>query len=173
MPHLDFYFNDEERIELVDYILSKGSKIIPDKKYLTKEYEVIRSVDDYIVSMKERECSFFILDEGYTFEELSFSSVELEVGLRYYINQRHGGPYIDICFYLGYASDAIIPCKRSNIDHYSKFMYNYSYDEFKTPEALKAYYKDLSKFINKKCQKIKKDGFNFVVSKEVLKTIKL
>ena len=43
MPGFNFSFNDAERIELVEFILSKGTQFVHDTLYPSKTFEVISS----------------------------------------------------------------------------------------------------------------------------------
>jgi len=171
MAEISFYINDKERTELIEFILSKGTEVVPDILYPTKRYKVISSVEHYISAMEKDMCKYFLLDDNYTFEPLDFLEIDFESGNQYKISQRIGGPYIDLSFYLGYSDDATIPYKRSWLDHYARFIHYKSYEEFKAPEELKAYYKEIVKFIKGKCKSVKKNGRTYWVSKEVLKEI--
>lgn len=171
MPEFNFYINDNERVELISYILSLGTKIVPDELYSTEEYKILQTVEDYFDYMRKGECKFFLLNNYYTIEPLINKKNRFIEKPSYSICQRKGGPYIDLFFYLGYSSDATIPYKRSVIDHYARFIYYNSYDEYYSPEELKSFYKDLVKFIKAKCKSFKKNSKIYWISKEVLNEI--
>lgn len=76
-------------------------------------------------------------------------------GNKYNINQRKGGPYIDLFFYRGFSEDAVVRYKSSELDIYSKFIHVDSYEEFKAKEDLIAYYKLIENNIRKNSKIIK------------------
>lgn len=171
MAEFNFYINDKERIEVISYILSKGTRIIPDNGYQSEQYRVIQSLNDYIEGVKKEEHKYFLIDDLFTFEPLLNNKNRFREKPLYSIEQRKGGPYIDLCFFLGYSQDTVIPYKRSWLDYYSRFIHYNSYEEYKAPEELKLYFKDLVRFIKTKCKSIKKNGKTFWISNEVLNEI--
>jgi len=88
---------------------------------------------------------------------------------KYYITQRYGGPYIRFGFYRGYADDAPIKYKCTELFHYPRYIhYNdfETYEEFPATGELKAYYKMIIKFLKSKCRQITaKNGKKYWVSK--------
>jgi hypothetical protein len=44
-------------------------------------------------------------------------------GNKYNINQRKGGPYIDLFFYRGFSEDAVVRYKSSELDIYGKIIH--------------------------------------------------
>lgn len=161
MAEFNFYINDKERVELIGYILSKGAKIVPDDRYSAEQYKIIRSVQEYNTSMDNKKCKFFLLDESYTIEPIINSKNKFSEKLLYSIEQRKGGPYIDLFFFLGYSEDATIPYKRSWLSYYSRFIHYNSYEEYKAPKELISYFNDLVRFIKTKCKFVKKTGRRF------------
>lgn len=171
MAEFNFYITDNEREELIGFILSNDSKLIPDKGYSSGQYDEVKTLEDYLKRAETGECKYFIVDGRFTFEPMIITKNRFSQKPLYSIYQRKGGPYIDLAFYLGYAEDATIPYKRSWLDHYARFIHYNSYEEFKAPEELKVYFKTLVKFIKAKCKSIKKNGRIYWVSKNVLKEI--
>lgn len=171
MAEFNFYINEKERAELISYILSKGTKIVPDAMYSTEEYLILNSIEDYFHAMNIGECKFFLLDNIYTKEPILNSRNRFSEKPIYSIEQRKGGPYIDLFFFLGHSSDAIFPYKRSWLSYYDRFIHYNSYEEFKVPESLKVYFRDLVRFIKTICRSVKRSGKTFWVSEEVLEEI--
>jgi hypothetical protein len=173
MPEFNFYFNDAERRELVEFILSKGTQIVADSLYPSKKFEVISSLEDYNNAMENEKCKYFLLDSSYTTEPLDFQEIDFDEGSKFKISQRVGGPYIDLFFFSGYSDDAEILFKRSWLDHYARFLHQNSNDEYKVSEELKTYYKDIVRYIKSKCNSIKKNGSTYWISNEVLEEMNL
>jgi hypothetical protein len=88
---------------------------------------------------------------------------------KYYINQRHGGPYIHFLFSRGYADDAPIKYKCTEFFHYPSYIhYNdfETFERFPATKELKTYYRMIVKFLKAKCRQITaKDGEKYWVSK--------
>ncbi|KFF11145.1 hypothetical protein [Flavobacterium hydatis] len=171
MTLFNFYVNDEERKELINFILSRLTKIIPDVLYESKEYKTVENVQDFNKCMENKDIRYFLLDSSYVIEDLDFLEIIIENNARYKISQRIGGPYLDLVFYLGHAEDATIPYKRSELDFYPRFIHLNSTEEFKATTELKSYYSDVVKFIKTRCRSVKRNGKLYWISKEVLKEI--
>jgi hypothetical protein len=88
---------------------------------------------------------------------------------KYYINQRHGGPYIHFLFPPEYADDAPIKYKSTYFFHYPSFIHYNDFEifeRFPATKELKAYYRMIVKFLKAKCRQITaKDGEKYWVSK--------
>jgi hypothetical protein len=167
MPEFDFFMTDNERSELISFIIAKGARIIPDKRYPSEKYLSFLSIEDYYDSIAKGECKFFILNDSFSFEPLINSKNRFSTEPFYSIDQRKGGPYIDLIFYLGHSEDAIIPYKRSVLSYYNKFIHYNSSDELKAPDSLKAFYKILTQFVKSKCKSVKKSGKTYWMSEKV------
>ena len=46
MAEFNFYITDKEREEFIDFILSKGSALIPDNSYSTSEFYEIKTLEE-------------------------------------------------------------------------------------------------------------------------------
>ena len=168
MPQFKFYINDSERKDLINYILSKGTKIIPALLYPTDKYITLSNTEEFFNHLKNQEIGFYLMDNSFELEPLVVSKNRFFEEPKFSIVQRKGGPYIDIDFYLGYADDAKVLYKCSIIDHYARFIHYDSYEEFRVSENLKDYYKDVIRFIKTLCKCVKKDGKMYWISKSVI-----
>jgi hypothetical protein len=171
MPDLKFYFSQEERIELVRYLLEENFTIVKVKEYLHPKYDTVDSVEAFIDAYSQDEIRFFLLRGDYTFEALEF--VQLKSRPFYFIDQRVGGPYIDLSFYLGFAKDALIKYKSSWISHYPRYIHVGQTEEFEVPIELKTAYTKITKFIKARSSKVLVNGLNFIVSKSVLSELEM
>jgi len=171
MAEFNFYITDKEREELISFIFSKGSILIPDNDYSSGQHDEVKTLEDYLKRASSGEHKYFIVDDTFTFEPMIITKNKFSEKPLYSIYQRKGGPYIDLLFYLGYAEDATIPYKSCWLDHYARFIHYNSYEEFKATEELKVYFKNLVKFVKSKSKLVKKHGRTYWVSKEVLRQI--
>lgn len=167
MARLEFYFNEDERKELINFILSSDTKIIPDILYNTPHYYVITKLSEFEYYSQNGASRFFLVNSNYTSKPLNFIEINVEEEVRFKIKQRCGGPYIDLVFYFGHAADAIVKYKMSIIDYYSKFLNNDGI-EFASPSQLKNYYLEISRFIKSKSKNILVQNQKKIISKKVL-----
>jgi hypothetical protein len=166
---MDFYFNDNEIEELFRYINFKNGQLIPDIVFNSDQYIVLSTYEDFFKCQQTETTHFFLKAESFSIEPLVVTRNQFMKCEKYTLNQREGGPYIDLMFFRGYAEDAIIQYKASNIDIYPKFIHAHGNTEFEATNELKEYYNDIVKYIRSKCKIIKKKNKKYWISKEVLK----
>lgn len=109
-----------------------------------------------VLFLRSQTIHFFLISDSFQIERLLVTENRyIEEGNKYSINQRKGGPYIDLFFYRGFSEDATVKYKRSEIDIYGKFIHVNSCEEFKATEELIAYYKLIENYIRKNSKRIK------------------
>lgn len=170
---MDFYFDDADRCELLEFILSDKGKLIPDLLYDDELYTEVFDCKSLETYLKQDISHYFLLNEQFYEEPLVLSKNRFLSEEKYYINQRKGGPYMDFSFYTGFANDSVVPFKRSIIELYPKFIHYNSNIEFKASVEVKAYYQKLTKYIKSKCRSINTRNKNYFVSKKVIDKIGL
>lgn len=168
MPQTVFYFNDQDIEDLFNFIQLKGGKFVPDIFFASSEYITIDNVNSFNHYRAKETTHFFITDETYTSKALVISRNRYIEEPKYMINQRKGGPYIDLSFYRGYSDDSTILYKKSYIELYSKFIHSHGDEEFEASNEVKDYYKDLVKYIKSKCKVITKNDKKHLVSTKVI-----
>ncbi|MDR2586479.1 MAG: fibrobacter succinogenes major paralogous domain-containing protein [Prevotellaceae bacterium] len=194
MPEMKFYITDDERMELFDFITSNDGIFISSVWHSKPEAIRIQSKEEFIKFIDEIKIGFYVISprfqteplifnrfgekdeycimQGFRTEPLIFEQLVEKKGQsegKYYIMHRRGGPYIDFGFYRGYADDAPIKYKCTDISHYPSYT---RYDDFETYERFpvsnefKAYYRMAVKFLKSKCRQITaKNGYKYWVSK--------
>ncbi|WP_139302413.1 hypothetical protein [Mucilaginibacter polytrichastri] len=168
---MEFFFNNDERKELFNFIQLKGGLLIPDVFFKSEEYVPIVDYEEFSRFQRTETTHFFLIADEFVIEPLKVSRNRFVEEPKYAINQRKGGPYIDLSFYRGHANDAKIPYMGSVIDIYSKFIHVGNHEEFKAPDKLRGYFKDIVKYIKSKCVVVEKGGKKYWISTEVLKEI--
>jgi hypothetical protein len=169
---MEFYFNDLDRKELFNFIQLKGGIFIPDIFFDSEEYKTISDYAEFIRFQEKDTGHFFLTDKSFLLEPLVLSKNRFTKELKYSINQRKGGPYIDFSFYRGHANDSIISYKASTIDIYPKFIHYDSYSEFKATNELKDYYNNIVKYIKSRCNVVIKQEKKHWISTQVLEEMK-
>jgi hypothetical protein len=172
MAMTEFYFNDLEIRKLVEFINSLGGKIIPDILYDQAEYRILKDYEEFNIILNDQTVHFFVIDNSFMKEDLKVTRNRYLEDNKYYINQRKGGPYIDLFFFRGFSDDAIIKYKRSEISTYSKFIHFEGHEEFKATDELIEYYKYILAYIKKNSKRVKINNRYFNIGLEVLDEIK-
>ncbi|WP_286776782.1 hypothetical protein [Sphingobacterium sp. UBA2074] len=172
---MEFYFNDNEIKNLFEFLMSIEGKLIPDLLYEDSNYRILRNYEDFDSILKYQTVHFFLISDSFQIERLLVTENRyIKGGNKYGINQRKGGPYIDLFFYRGFSEDATVKYKRSEIDIYGKFIHVNSSQEFKATEELTVYYKLIVDYIRKRSKRIKIGtkkhyiGFELLNDKEFL-----
>jgi hypothetical protein len=171
MAQIEFYYNKNEWKELFEYLQINKSKLIPDVFYDTEQYYMISDFEEFIKYQEYKTVHFFLINDIFTLEPLIISLNRYTKEPKYKVNQRTGGPYIDISYYRGFAADAVIPYKATYLEYYPNFIHFNSSDEFKASDELKEYYLNLVKFVKKKCTVVKKGNKKYLIGHEVFKEI--
>lgn len=170
-----FYINDEERKKLFDFLQSNQIYLVPDKKYKSPQYEIVKNNAAFSYLIKNVTIRFFAISEKFSKYSLFIERNEFITNEEaYYISQKYGGPYFDIGLYRGYAEDAVIKYKVTWISHLPRFIkLQEQYEEFKATDELKEYFKITIKFLKTFCNKITINNKTYWVSKEVCKELDL
>ena len=147
MAQINFYMTDYERIDLFCYICRQGGGLIPNLLYQTDSYNTVAHVEQFVNIQQNESVHFFIISPSFQIEPLIMSKNCFFEESIYSIYQRKGGPYIDISFYRGFADDAVVKYKCTNLDYYGRFIHYNNHDEFKATEELKAFYNLIVKYV--------------------------
>lgn len=150
MPELDFLFNNDDEIKLLEYLFKTKCMLVIDKHYLSEEPVIIKEFREY-KNLNYDNLQFFIINEKYSNHSLVFRGFEKENNRYYYISQREGCPTIDLSIYhennepfVGHASIS-----------YHSTIFNIENKLFeKIPNELKGMFKDITKIIKMDSKKI-------------------
>ncbi len=170
---MDFYFNNNEIKELFWYINFKDGQLIPDIAFNSDQYTVISTYEDFYKCQQTETAHFFLIAKDFYIESLVVTRNRFMKGEKYTVNQREGGPYIDLMFFREYPEDAVIHHKASTIDIYAKFIHAHDNAEFKATNELKEYYSDIVRYIKSKCKIIKLNNKKYWIGKEALKELQI
>ncbi|MDR0515656.1 MAG: hypothetical protein LBH25_01265, partial [Fibromonadaceae bacterium] len=153
MPEIEFYITDDERMELFDYVTSNEGMFVPDLWYNKPEGIRIQSKAELIKCIDELVVGFYVISSRFQTEPLMLDALgksnEKFIMERFqtepfifaqhiekkgqgegkcFIMQRYGGPYISFSFYRGYADDAPIKCKCTDISHYARYIHHNDFE---------------------------------------------
>jgi hypothetical protein len=94
MPQIDFFLNEDERIQLIQYAFKIGCKVIPDLHYHNDEFETAIDLESYLKFCSDSPF-LFLINKKYSFYPLEFDFYEETNTRIYFIKKRYGGPSID------------------------------------------------------------------------------
>jgi len=193
MAEMEFYLTDGDRAELFDFIIDNDGAFVPGLWYGKPEGIRIRSNAELMQCLDAKIISFFVISPRFQTEPLllrgfgkyderfdpkrhnypmrTFQTEPLTPGQlvkeepdgKYYLNQRYGGPYIHVSFYLGYADNKDTPIKYKStwLSHYPSHIHyddHEAYERFPASKELKAYYRMIAKFLKSKCREVTVNG---------------
>lgn len=171
---MQFYITDEERMDLFEFISKNNGFFVPKLIYDTPKIKQIQTKEELIKCIYAQVIGFFILSPCFQIEPLTFHQFDDEYEwckFKYSLNQRTGGPYIAVGFFRGFADDAPIKYKCTEIFYYARYLHydwETNFGEFPATEELKAYYKMIVNFLKSKCRQIiAKNGKKYWVSRSL------
>lgn len=172
MAEQKVYISDQDRKDLFDFILLNGGQVVPNLMYKTNEYVTVNDSSKFLDIVEKETVRFFILSNAFSTKPLIIEQNQFSAEPIFSINQRTGGPYINLALYRGFAEDATIRHKSTYIHIYPKYINPDNYfEEFKASEELKAYYKMLVKFLKSKCKSVQIKGKRYWIGKSTLEDI--
>lgn len=168
MPESNYYIEDRLRRQLFSYLQSTGCTVIPDLLYSGRKYFEIKDEDSFIECIEDKTVRFFIINPLFTFQKLILEENRFIEESKFSIVQRKGGPHLNLACYRGFSEDSVPKIKRTNIHYYPKYINSENYfEEYKAPESLKEYYKNLNKFVRSKCNAVKIGTKSYYLDKDL------
>ena len=153
MAQCDLFLTRADESPLVDYVLSTGGCFVSAVHYDKPSYPEIRSKDTY-ATFREMKPFFYILHPSFLRTDLEIRRLHEDDPSRgYFIMQRNGGPAIHLVCPGEYTEGAQAFIAPGFLSHYPTFWNPETGMNEKVPGTLRAYYKDLLKFIKKGAKK--------------------
>ncbi len=91
MPEFKFYICDDERRDLVNQLIKKGTKVIPDLMYDIANYRTLKNGNELFNHLQNNEVGFLLLDTRFEVEPLVVSKNRFSEEPKYSIYQRKEG----------------------------------------------------------------------------------
>ncbi len=163
MPEYEFILDKTEVSKLIESILNTRARFIPFLCYETPKPKILKSLEEVsnIANSKSLAGPIFIIWDDVSVYPLEFVDIIKEDKKYYFLNQRHGGPYMEL-----YLSNKIISKNTDNgirsgaISYYKSFYIGENYSVIGIPEKIKIIFKELSKFIRSISIKMKTEKAN-------------
>jgi hypothetical protein len=150
MAQLDFYFNKNEKRNLLDFFFKNDFKLIPDNHYLTENYLILNSLHD-AEPFLEKNVVFHLIHDSFSKNNLLLRKIEKQGKEIYYILPKYGGPTLDS--YLNGIAETKGIYSTNFIAYYSKYFINDV--ELPASQELKTMFKLLSNYIKKNSKSYK------------------
>lgn len=166
MPDFNFRLSNAEMDDVIDYIFAKGVYMAPDEFYPTPNARYIRSKEEYM-EFEEIKISpkLYVMRDDYVECPIMYGSFIKNNQKMFYIQDRNGGPHILLLWF-----------KQVNSGLWTYYPYYFyetvDYYKQRPPEALVVLYKDIVKYIQKKCVIIKYYGSRKYCGKEYLSQVR-
>ena len=151
MAELDFYFNKQEKRELINFLLENNCKFVPDNsegglmRYDSPNYKELSSMEE-IEPFLEHNVMFFIIHNDYLIAPFEMEDFQKDGINKYYISQKYGGPSIDMCLYETAEKKQNVPTGFVSIYPYNII----NGENIKASESLKSFYGKVVKYIKKR-----------------------
>ncbi len=169
MAEVNFYLNDNERMELFDFLSKKEAFLVPDIKYLSEEYCFVRDSNEFINMIESDTVGFYIESSKFSLYPLYLKQNRFINEPAFFVAHKYGGQYIDLALYRGYADDAKVKYKCTWLSIYPKFIkLQEEYEEFKATEESKEFYNLIIKFIKSISKQITIDGKKYWIGKKAI-----
>jgi hypothetical protein len=157
VAEIEFILGNDKQSELIDFLIEKDLIFIPGLHYTKPQYKILNSREEIISVIKSDILTgpIFLrrkVHDIYDFQFGHFTKNEKNI---FYIEQRMGAPCLD--FLPSVIRENFDPplIISGFISYYSSYFIDDNYTEIKAPEWIKTIYKDVNKFLGKRCKKIK------------------
>ncbi len=179
MAQTDFVLGMRDQEDLVRFLFSAGATMVPSMDYASANYVELRSVEAALTAIGSGELTgpIFVLDRKFSQYPLVMDSVESAAAEqsrqeRYFLHQRHGGPYLDFysCFTKPRSLQPVITS--GFIGFYRTYFVGPKETEVPAPQALKDLYRRAASLVRSRCLKVTVPGERtYWVGKEALTQI--
>ena len=146
MAQIDFFLCKSERVELVEFILSKGLLLVPDLAYQVAKPIIMSDIEEY-KTYAYSNILLFLINSKDDVKHFDYGSFQKEGESKLYIRQRYGLPNIHFLSY-GLVENTEKRIAPSSISNYP-FYYGKKNEKIYPVEKDKLIYKELSSFIKR------------------------
>lgn len=155
MPEIEFYMNEQDEQRVTDFLLSSETWIVPDLRYKTAEYSVIRDLDTYLAVRRET-MQFFVLHDDWITSPLEMHQYTWQHdGNKYYsVMPRNGGPTIDFEVCNRYEKRGRLYFASGSVSYYTWHWDTRLHERRKPPSSLKDTFKQIRALVMDGAQKI-------------------
>jgi hypothetical protein len=172
MAQIDFSICDFEIDALVEFIFSTGSTLAYNLDYDNPHEKTAKTLNEFI-GINIRKGLFFIRNNTFSREPLSFRGIEKNGKRIFFIEQKVGGPTLELFLTQEYCEDGVEFIASSFLSHYPYYISSFDetiYIEVSSQQRL--LFKEITNFIKKRSKKIKSKKRTYFLSQAVIQKIK-
>lgn len=155
MAEFNFFFNEQDELSLIEFILKDLSlSLVPDRYYDTSDHIVIKDMESYkkLQDFFAYGGTYYLLGDG--FYKCPLEMHQLTKGEnrgKYYIEPQYGGPAIDVHFRTARKESGERLVSPGFVSHYPYYWVTRvnRNEKVKVPEKLKKAYNEIVKFIKR------------------------
>lgn len=170
MPQIDLLLSNSDREAVLHSALRRGAVIVPDRLYVAQSYDLIAREEDVKQLAADRQ--FWIFCPDWISEDLLLKPVvHKELGPRFYIAQRYGGPALRYVLYPE-RTDVSPPALGSgSVDYYPHYYSSRSDSRLMPPEHMIKFFKQTRDEIKSNSACIKADRDAVWVNRQTLEDV--
>jgi hypothetical protein len=143
MAEFDFIMTDDEQCRIFDFVIKHGAKLIPSLWYTEPKYDIINDPDKLLQLRRQMSGPIFIVWDDIFKYPLEFTRVTKKDGVFYFLNQKHGGPYLDYLPSRRLERDSGIQLISGFVAYYTKYIVSPLGSTVDIPQSLKKKYREI------------------------------
>ena len=171
MAQLDFSIYGSETELLIEFIFSTGSKIVYDLDYDTPQKLRANNLLEF-KRINKRSGLFFIENDLFSNEPLSFKNIQKNGEEKFYIEQRKGGPTLELFLTQPYFKQTIEFIGHGFISYYSYYISSInSKEHLKVSNEQKILFKKITDYLRSRSQMVSGKNRKYFISHSVIEKI--
>lgn len=178
MPQVDIFLSEQDVEEIVGYVFEHGCRIAADINYKDPVPGFVYSVEEFReLRGKQKPTLFFILSDKWQRTSLVLKPLIKNEDRFYYIQQKSGGPTIDLFAPFEYKSESGVYLPHGFLSFHSKYWNQATKENEPAPSELKSFFRELKKDVFTEADLVTGKNRKYMVAcgakKRLTETVKL
>lgn len=149
MPDLVVYLTEQDEIRFIKYALEKGTWLVPDVEYISRDYPRIENALEYESYRQRQVRAFFIQRDDFVRSPLEMRNILKHDREIFYISQRKGGPYLDFMGGGIFSESGTSYIRAGGFGYYPTYWDTVLERNQSAPKELRVLYSELKRFLLK------------------------
>lgn len=171
MAEIEFFAIPEEIVELVQWLLDRHCEFIPDLHYEFSSFNRIAELPT-LQSLAKSTPQFYVVREDLIESPLKMREVTTDDKHFFYIEQRTGGPTLDLYWGRQFERDGLMHLSATELSYYSWHQSSSSGKRETPSKALRDLYSEFARTVRASRRKIKPGKREFWISPNVEKLVR-
>jgi len=153
MAQLDIFLDEQDVVELVESLIARSCYFVPDLHYSCPSIEEwkIETAEQFLTCRVQKRASlFFALSPEFVRCPLEFLSFEKEGTKRFFINQKSGGPTLDLFLPPRFAENGVPHLSSGFVGYHAKYWNTVTKTMEASPGSLKTLFAEISREMRKR-----------------------